>query len=92
MPEGEWSICVNAEKAGTEVLGTASGTVEVDAISEMILVQGKTVDDGTVGGNTNPVAPNQSVQTGDNTGIAIMVLMVLACASVLVIVRKRKFN
>ena len=92
LPEGEWSICVNAEKAGTEVLGTASGTVEVDAISAMILVQGKTVDDGTVGGNTNPVAPNQSVQTGDNTGIAIMVLMVLACASVLVIVRKRKFN
>lgn len=98
LPEGEWNICVNGEKAGTEVLGTATGTVEVEPISAMILVKGKTVDDGTTGSNTNTngdgntLAPNQSVQTGDNTGIVVIALMVLACASVLVIVRKRKFN
>ena len=98
LPEGEWNICVNGEKAGTEVLGTAAGTVEVEPISAMILVKGKTVDDGTTGSNTNTngggntLAPNQGVQTGDNTGIVVIALMVLACASVLVIVRKRKFN
>lgn len=98
LPEGEWNICVNGEKAGTEVLGTATGTVEVEPISAMILVKGKTVDDGTTGSNTNTngdgntLAPNQGVQTGDNTGIVVIALMVLACASVLVIVRKRKFN
>lgn len=98
LPEGEWNICVKGEKAGTDVLGTAKGTVDVEPVSAMILVKGKTVDDGTVGsntntnGNNNTLAPNQSVQTGDNSGIIVIALMVLACASVLVIVRKRKFN
>lgn len=39
LPEGEWNIYINGENAGTEVLGTVSGTVTVDAISAMVLVQ-----------------------------------------------------
>ena len=40
LPEGEWTICVNGEKAGTEALGTATGTVDVTALSCFALVKG----------------------------------------------------
>lgn len=107
LSEGEWKICINGEKAGTEVLGTATGSVEVAPISTMVLVKGKTVDDGTVGNGDKPadsgnngnnqngdgLAPNQGVKTGDNaTAYAIIVLMVIACAGVFVVARKRKTN
>jgi pullulanase len=39
LPEGTWNICINGENAGTKVLGTASGSVEVDGISAMVLVK-----------------------------------------------------
>ena len=39
LPEGKWNVYINGEKAGTEVLKTVSGTVTVDAISAMVLVQ-----------------------------------------------------
>ena len=39
LPAGDWTIFVNGEKAGVESLGTASGTVSVDAISAMVLVK-----------------------------------------------------
>ena len=42
LPEGEWTICVNGEKAGTEALGTATGTVDVTALSCYVLVKGAT--------------------------------------------------
>ena len=38
LPEGKWSICVNKDTAGTEVLRTVEGTVEVESTSAMILV------------------------------------------------------
>ena len=39
LPKGEWDIYVQGSKAGTEVLGTAEGTVTVDAISSVMLVK-----------------------------------------------------
>jgi pullulanase len=39
LPEGDWNVYINGEKAGTEVLEKVSGTVTVDAISAMVLVQ-----------------------------------------------------
>ena len=45
LPEGEWTICVNGEKAGTEALGTATGTVDVTALSCYVLVKGATAPD-----------------------------------------------
>ena len=39
LPEGEWNVYVNSEKAGTEVIKTVEGTVNVSACSAMILVQ-----------------------------------------------------
>ena len=39
LPEGKWNVYINGKNAGTEVLETVSGTVTVDAISAMVLVQ-----------------------------------------------------
>ena len=39
LPEGKWNVYINVENAGTEILDTVSGTVTVDAISAMVLVQ-----------------------------------------------------
>ena len=39
LPEGDWEICVNGEKAGTKSLGEASGKVTVEGISAMVLIQ-----------------------------------------------------
>ncbi len=39
IPEGKWNVYINGEKAGTEVLDTVEGTVNVAAISAVVLVQ-----------------------------------------------------
>ncbi|MBO5098221.1 MAG: type I pullulanase [Agathobacter sp.] len=39
LPEGNWNVYVNADNAGTTVLGTVSGTITVEAISALVLVQ-----------------------------------------------------
>ncbi len=39
LPAGEWVVYVNGEKAGTTALDTLSGTVTVEPISAMVLVQ-----------------------------------------------------
>lgn len=53
LPEGKWHVCINGEKAGTESLEKVSGTVNVDAISALVLVQGENaVTTGSSNGNT----------------------------------------
>ena len=37
LPEGEWEIIVNSEKAGTEVLETISGNIEIPGVSGYVL-------------------------------------------------------
>ena len=119
LPEGNWNVYVQGDKAGTEVLGTAKGSIDVAPISATVLV----CEDGTVkpvepnnGGNgdnsnvtpgasdnnknndaakpADNAAPNQAVRTGDNTlvTIALIVVMLVACASAVVVLRKKKFN
>lgn len=44
LPDGEWKVCVNGEKAGTDVIETVTGKATVAPISAMVLVQGETVD------------------------------------------------
>lgn len=40
LPEGEWEIYVTGEKAGCEIIGTASGSAKVEGISAMVLTKG----------------------------------------------------
>ena len=54
IAEGTWNICVNAEKAGTEILESITdGKVKVAPISTMILVKGETESDDVVLKNRN---------------------------------------
>ena len=57
LPTGEWSVCINATQAGTDVIETVTSSVSVDGISAMVLVQGENEpghvhdwEDGTCGG------------------------------------------
>ena len=52
LPAGNWNIYINGEKAGTEVLGSAQGTVTVAPISTVVLVK----EAAPAGGNQ--VAPD----------------------------------
>lgn len=39
LPDGNWNIYINADKAGTEALETVSGSAAVEPISAMVLVR-----------------------------------------------------
>lgn len=79
LPEGEWNIYVQGDKAGTEVLGSISdGNVSVGAISAMVLVrEGNAVSAALSGGSLpTPVL------------VVIIVLAVLALGAVIFVVAR----
>ena len=39
LPEGNWNVYINGEEAGTKILETVSGSIEVAPISTIVLVQ-----------------------------------------------------
>ncbi len=94
LPAGTWDICVNGEKAGCESLGTAEGSVTVEGISAMVLVQG----DDTLG--KAPAKDAQADTTVDNTqqakgGIStpaaiLIAILVIAVIVAVIIIRRKK--
>jgi hypothetical protein len=52
LPEGNWEIYVQGDKAGIDLLGTVSGNVEVEPISAMVLVDEKS-DESIILGDGN---------------------------------------
>lgn len=48
LPEGNWDIYINDEKAGTEVLASATGEVTVNPISAMVLVKADAAPAGSM--------------------------------------------
>lgn len=92
LPAGAWDICINGQTAGTASVGTAEGTVSVEGISAMVLVQG---DDTIVKAETKTDA---SVSTGTAAGtdssktpiIAGGIVAVLAAIVAGIFVKKRK--
>ena len=85
LPEGTWDIYVNGEKAGTEILGTAEGTLQVAGISAMVLTQG-----------TSPAAA-AAANTGATLSPVMIVLFVLIAVLVIggiafILIRGKKNN
>ena len=81
LPEGKWTIYVNGENAGTTALGTAEGSVSVDAISAMVLV------------NEAEATPLPDENTTFHIGFLIPVIaavIIAAVAVTMVAIRKRK--
>jgi len=68
LPEGEWTLYIHGDQAGTEALGTASGTATAEPISALVLVKAPTADEtpaetqsnsasiGIIGGADGPTA------------------------------------
>ena len=78
LPEGEWNICINAEDAGTESLGVVSGTVTVDAISALVLVQGNVT--ANAGSASTGTTSTDSAITGSSTALVALLAMAAALA------------
>ena len=96
LPEGEWTIYVQGDKAGTEALGTASGTVTVDAISTCVLVKEKaaepetTVPATTTAPTTQPDADTY-IPVGIHPGVILCVAVgVIAMAAAIILLLKKK--
>ena len=94
LPAGAWDICVNGEKAGCESLGTAEGSVTVEGISAMVLVQG----DDTLGKASakdeqadTTVENAQQTKGGISTPVAILsAILVIAVIVAVVLIRRKK--
>ena len=84
LPEGKWNVYIDGENAGTTVLRTVEGTVSVDAISAMVLVQ----DEAPVSDTVVPM-PGPKLDIGAIIGVTAAVLAVAAVA-VIVVIEKRK--
>ena len=74
LPSGEWSICVNADKAGTSAISkTGDGKITVEPISAMVLVQGDPLADEkenegpSSDTENNPDANTENANTSDNS-------------------------
>ena len=86
LPEGQWTIYVDAENAGTEALGTAEGTVTVDAISACVLV--KEAAEAPTEEPTEPAGTDEA-PTGVSPAI-IAAVVVAICAVLTAVMLKRK--
>ena len=76
LPEGEWHICINGEKAGVESLGKVSEKVTVEGVSTLVLVQGDVPNGSATGFNMS-------------TGIVVAVLAALAAVVGIFVFRKK---
>ena len=86
LPEGRWDIRINGEDAGDLSLGTAEGTVEVAAISAMVLVQ----EPEAPVAPTEPVAADPVSKTNDTFWLAIAAIGLIAGIGCGVIWKKKK--
>lgn len=66
LPEGDWNVCINAEKSGTDAIETISGEAKVAPISAMVLVKGATNTEGASETKENSTANTTSVDNSEN--------------------------
>lgn len=76
IPEGNWNVYVNGEKAGTEIIETVSKTVSVSPISAVVLMKEE----------------SKAMGSGSNMAVILCVVaaVVVCGTAVVVAVRKRK--
>ena len=98
LPEGEWTVYINGDKAGTKVLGTAAGTATAEPISAMVLVKAPAREEvpaetqsgsaslGIIGGADGPTA----IFVTGNWGGLIAIAAAVLCAGIAVIVALKK--
>ena len=100
LPKSDkWQVCVNGEKAGTDVIETINGdTVTVKAQSTMVLVLGDT--NGTPEDTSKVTSSDNDNSNGVNTGdtstpigwFAFVGIALLAIAGIVFVTVKKKAN
>ena len=92
LPEGSWDIYINGEDAGTEIIATAEGSVTVEPISAMVLVQEEApVPETEPVAETTPAVEELPESTGFNGGmIAIFAAVIAALCAVFIALKNRK--
>lgn len=73
LPDGEWKVCVDGKTAGVKYFKTVSGTVTVDAVSALILVQGDRIEaspeDKSNEDNQSTATENaEAIENSENNG------------------------
>ncbi|MBQ7001328.1 MAG: type I pullulanase [Oscillospiraceae bacterium] len=90
LPEGAWTVYINADDAGTEALSTAEGTVTVEHSSAMVLVK----DAAAAPVETAPAEEAEApAAEGSENGYASLLSTILAAAiaaAVVLFFRKNK--
>ena len=89
LPEGEWTIYINGDDAGTTPLGTASSTVEVDPISAMVLVKESAPQSPTVENNPQQSA-NENVSVNPIVSRIIVGVLIGGIAIAVIVILKKK--
>ena len=100
LPDGEWKVCVNADKAGTDVIETVTGEVTVAGISTMVLVKGETVDKNSAYDKAEKETTASSAtkdkgkkeDNGSGTFAVVCVIAVVGIIAVVVMSKKKKKN
>ena len=91
LPEGSWDIYINGEDAGTEIIATAEGSVTVEPITAMVLVQEEAPVPETEPTETPPITeetPEES--SGFPLPVAIAIAAAVLCALTLIIKKRKK--
>jgi hypothetical protein len=89
LPEGQWTVYINGEDAGTTPLGTAEGSVTVDPISAMVLVKEPNPEPEATEG-TVPDASSNSPMNTNLIWIIAGVCALVILGFVLVLVKRRR--
>ena len=88
LPEGQWTVYINGEDAGTTPLSTVEGTVSVDPISAMVLVKESAQNAGS---QENTPTQNTENNTPINPILSrVLVGILLGGIAVAVILLSRK--
>lgn len=81
LPDGNWDVYVNGEKAGTDIIDTVSGNVEVSGISAMVLAKGTASTDASA---------VTSAPSFISIVLIIIAVLLLIAVVVIFVVRHRK--
>ena len=91
LPNGQWDVYVAGDRAGTEVLDTVKGTVEVEAISAMVLVKSGESDPlPQPTESQQPADPEPAPANGSPAGFIIGAAVVVAAAAAVAVVLLKK--
>ena len=90
MPDGQWTVYINGENAGTTPLDTAEGSVTVEPISAMVLVKDSAStqqqdNNATQGPDENNVLINPILSR-----IVMGILIAAAIVTVILVIKKIK--